>query len=255
MGCSFSGPSIVAGLKEEPPMAEFMVLIHESEIAGGGLPPGKTQDLIEEQAAYEQKLRAAEAFVDGERLRPSSEGRRVSRDREQGARVEVGPFDEPTLGAYYVLQASDLDAALELAAQCPFPPGAGAEVRPVMNGHFEPDKTSQKGRLFAFAVLGSAANERSWIDVMDRIDERTRACFPEHQFRGGARLEAPSRGRHISATGGRRAVLDGPFLESKEVIGGLFFLRMASLGEAIEWASASPFVDHGTLEIRELWRS
>jgi hypothetical protein len=236
-------------------MAEFMVLIQESDADGGELPPGETRDLIEQQAAYEQKLRAVSAFVDGERLRPSSEGRRVRRDRERGLCVEVGPFGEPTLDAYYVLQATDLDAALELASQCPLPPGSQASVRPVMSGQFEPDKTSHQGRLFAFAVLRSAPDERSWIEVMDRIDERTSSRFPEHQFRGGARLEAPSCGRHISSTGGRRAIFDGPFLESKEVIGGLFFMRISSLDEAVEWAGTSAFVEHGTLEIRELWRS
>jgi hypothetical protein len=135
------------------------------------------------------------------------------------------------------------------------PPGAQVEVRPVMKGQFEPDKTSQKGRVFAFAVLGTAPDEGSWIDLMDRIDERTQAHFPEHQFRGGVRLEAPSRGQKLDSTGGRRAVFDGPFLESKEVIGGLFFMRMASLDEAVDWANQSAFVEHGALEIRELWRS
>jgi hypothetical protein len=50
-------------------------------------------------------------------------------------------------------------------------------------------------------------------------------------------------------------MLDGPFLESKEVIGGLFFLRMTSIDEAVAWAAESRFVVHGTLEIRELWRT
>jgi hypothetical protein len=59
----------------------------------------------------------------------------------------------------------------------------------------------------------------------------------------------------VASAGGRRAVFDGPFLESKEVIGGLFFLWMASLDEAVDWASRSEFVKHGALEIRELWRS
>jgi hypothetical protein len=44
-------------------------------------------------------------------------------------------------------------------------------------------------------------------------------------------------------------------LETKEVIGGLFFMRMATLDEAVEWAHESEFVKLGTLEIRELWRS
>ena len=47
----------------------------------------------------------------------------------------------------------------------------------------------------------------------------------------------------------------GPFLESKEIIGGLFFLHVASLDEAIEWAAKTKFVEYGALEVRELWRS
>jgi len=235
-------------------MPEYMVLIHEPEAAGATLAARETRVLLERQAAYEQKLRGLSAYVDGERLRPSTEGRRV-RNGDGGPRVDAGPFGEPALEAYYVLAAGDLAAALELVDQFPMSPGAAIEVRPVMKGQFEPEKTSQKGRVFAFAVLGMAPNERSWIDVMDRIDERTQDHFPESQFRGGVRLEAPSRGRQISSSGGRRAIFDGPFLESKEVIGGLFFMRMASLDEAVEWAKTTAFVEYGALEIRELWRS
>ena len=235
-------------------MPDFMVLIHENEASSTGLTPRETRALLDSQAAYEQKLRATAAYRDGERLRPSAEGRRVSR-RDGERRIEKGPFADPTLSGYYVLQAANLEAALELAEQCPSSPGAELEVRPLMKGHLEHDKTGQQGRVFAFGVLGSAANERAWIDIMDRIDERTHDHFPAERFRGGVRLEAPGRGRRVSSSGGRRAVFDGPFLETKEVIGGLFFMRMATLDEAVEWASQSEFVKLGSLEIRELWRS
>jgi hypothetical protein len=235
-------------------MPEFLVLIHERETAGDSLSPQEMRALLERQALYEQTLRASAAYVDGERFRPSAEGRRVRRD-EGGPRVQAGPFAEPTLGGYYVVTASDLDAALELAAECPTPPGAEVEVRPVMKGYFEPDKTSDNGHVFAFAVFGGASNEDSWVEVMDRIDERTHDRFPEGPFRGGVRLEAPSRGRRLGPSGGRRAIFDGPFLEGKEVIGGIFFLRLANLDDAVEWATETAFVEHGALEIRELWRS
>jgi hypothetical protein len=124
-----------------------------------------------------------------------------------------------------------------------------------MKGRHQPDKTSQQGRVFGYAVLGNASNEQGWIDVMDRIDESTQGGFPDDRFLGGVRLEAPGRGRRVASVGGRRAVFDGPFLESKEVIGGLFFMRMASLEEAVDSASRTAFVRHGALEIRELWRS
>jgi hypothetical protein len=102
-------------------MPDFMVLIHESEAGSAGLAPLETRALLEDQAAYEQKLRAAAAYKDGERLRPSAEGRRVSL-REGQRHVEAGPFADPSLSGYYVLQAASLDAALALAEQCPASP-------------------------------------------------------------------------------------------------------------------------------------
>jgi len=235
-------------------MPQFMLMIHEDAASEAALAPSETRALLEQHAAYEQELRAAAAFLDGERLRPSVEGRRVSR-RDETPRVEEGPFGDKALSGYYVVEAPDLDAALALTRRCPASPGAELEVRPLMKGRLHPDKANQPGRVFAFAVLGSAPNEQGWVDVMERIDASTKDGFPVERARGGVRLEAPGRGRRIASAGGRRAVFDGPFLESKEVIGGLFFMRMASLHEAVDWASRSEFVEHGTLEIRELWRS
>jgi len=59
----------------------------------------------------------------------------------------------------------------------------------------------------------------------------------------------------VACTGGRRAVFDGPFLESKEVIGGLFFMCIASVDETVDGASKSALTKDGALEIRALWRS
>ena len=235
-------------------MPKFMVMTLENEAEEQELAPAETKALVEGHAAYERKLRAASAYVDGERLRPSSEGRRVS-IRDGQTRLDAGPFGDKALSGYHVLEAEGLEAAVRLAEDCPRSPGAELDVRPVMKGTLQPDKTSQQGRVFAFAVLGSAPSEQGWIEVMDRIDESTHDRFPEESFLGGVRLQEPGRGRRVASVGGRRAVFDGPFLESKEVIGGLFFMRMASPDEALEWASRSEFVKHGALEIRELWRS
>jgi hypothetical protein len=133
-------------------------------------------------------------------------------------------------------------------------PGTSLDVRPVMKGQFKPEKASHKGRVFAFAVLGNAPNERAWIDVMDRIDSSSDRA-PNERSLGGVRLEAPGRGRRVTSTGGQRAIFDGPFLESKEVIGGVFFMRMTTLDEAVKWAKETAFVKLGAAEIRELWRS
>jgi hypothetical protein len=222
-------------------MPEFMIMV----VGERALAPEETRALVDGRAAYERRLRAVSAWVDGGRLRPSAGGRRV-RVRDDRAQVEAGPF-EHSLDAYVIVRADDLEAAHALAQECPKPPGAVLEVRPVRSAKHCADKCDQQGRTFAFGVLGSAADEPGWVDVMDRMDAASR--FPEGRWQGGVRLHPPVR------TGGHRTFFDGPFLESKEVIGGIFFLRFATLEEAVEWARQTELVRLGALEIRELWRS
>jgi hypothetical protein len=237
-------------------MPDFMILIHEDEREQQRMAPAETQRLIDAHAHYVERLRQAGAYRDAERLRPSGEGRRV-RLRAGRAEVEPGPFagEDRALAGYYLVRAADLAAALALADACPTAPGDLLDVRPLLKGDVRADKTDARGKTFGFAVLGSASDERGWIEVMDRIDADTHDRFLPERFRGGVRLEAPGRGRKVVSQGGKRALMDGPFLESKEVIGGLFFMRWASLDEAVAWAATTRFVEHGALEVRELWRS
>jgi hypothetical protein len=61
-------------------------------------------------------------------------------------------------------------------------------------------------------------------------------------------------GARVELRGGKRTVVDGPFAESKELVGGFYILDVKSLDEAISWALRAPsgmgFDD--VLEIRQL---
>jgi hypothetical protein len=154
------------------------------------------------------------------------------------------------------VQAQTLDEAAQLARECPALASDAVDVRLVKSGKVvEPDKEARRGKIFAFVVFGDATSEEAWITRMDRIDAETRNVFPAASFLGGNRLEPPREGRRVVTRGETRATFDGPFLETKEVIGGFFLLRMTGMEEAVQWACESPFVVHGTLEIRELWRT
>lgn len=51
----------------------------------------------------------------------------------------------------------------------------------------------------------------------------------------------PSRpGAQVGVSGGKRKLLDGPFAESKELVGGFYLIEVKSLEEAIEWAMRCP---------------
>jgi hypothetical protein len=236
-------------------MPDYMLMVLENEAEHAAQSPTAMARLIEERAQFVGRLHGAGKLRDHGRFRPSQEGKRA---RRQGARlaVEGGPFtaDGKALGAFYWVQAASVDEATHLATECPALASDQIDVRPVMKGVAAPDKEARPGKTFGVVVLGNAVTEEDWVEVMDRIDAETHANLPD-SFLGGVRLEPPRSGRRVETRGGRRAMFDGPFLESKEVIGGLFFVRVTSPEEAVRWVADSPHGAHGAIEIRELWRS
>ena len=72
---------------------------------------------------------------------------------------------------------------------------------------------------------------------------------------GGDPLQPSDSAVRISGERGKRKLLDGPFSESKEIIGGYFLLEVKSRDEALEWASRCPAADMGSwsyVEVREI---
>jgi hypothetical protein len=56
-----------------------------------------------------------------------------------------------------------------------------------------------------------------------------------------AGLLPSAEGSRVKFSGGNRAVIDGPFPESKELIAGYWILQVRSMDEAVEWAERFPF--------------
>jgi hypothetical protein len=65
-------------------------------------------------------------------------------------------------------------------------------------------------------------------------------------------LHPPSMGARVSFSGGKPKVTDGPFAETKEVIGGYWMIQVKSKDEAVEWASRCPSSDNEMIEIRQV---
>jgi hypothetical protein len=58
-------------------------------------------------------------------------------------------------------------------------------------------------------------------------------------------------GKLLQSQGGRLAITDGPYSESKEVVGGYFLFRAADYDEAIELTRDCPFLEDGTIVLRQ----
>jgi hypothetical protein len=65
-------------------------------------------------------------------------------------------------------------------------------------------------------------------------------------------LHPPSMGARVSFSGGNPTVTDGPYIESKEVLGGYWMIDVNSKEEAVEWASRCPASDNEVIEIRQV---
>jgi len=65
-------------------------------------------------------------------------------------------------------------------------------------------------------------------------------------------LHPPAMGARVSFSGGKPNVTDGPFIETKEVVGGYWTIQVRSKEEAVEWASRCPASDNEVIEVRQV---
>jgi hypothetical protein len=70
----------------------------------------------------------------------------------------------------------------------------------------------------------------------------------------GEGLHASSKGARIKYSGSERAVTDGPFPETEQLVAGFWLIRTDSKQEAIDWLKRAPFKD-GEVEIRQVFEA
>ena len=66
-------------------------------------------------------------------------------------------------------------------------------------------------------------------------------------------LQASSLGKRVRFSDGKTTVIDGPFAESKELIGGFWLWETRSIEEAVEWLKRAPFEGEKEVEIRQVF--
>jgi len=65
-------------------------------------------------------------------------------------------------------------------------------------------------------------------------------------------LHPPAKGARVKFGGGKPKVVDGPFTESKELVGGFWMIQVKSKEEAVEWAKRAPMLDGDIIEVRQV---
>jgi hypothetical protein len=70
---------------------------------------------------------------------------------------------------------------------------------------------------------------------------------------GSNRLQPVSAATTVRVANGKSQVLNGPYAESKEQLGGYFLIDVPDLDAAISWAARCPAAGHGVVEVRPIW--
>ena len=67
------------------------------------------------------------------------------------------------------------------------------------------------------------------------------------------RLRPIATATSVRVVNGETKVLDGPYAESKEQLGGFYMIDVPDLDTALSWAARCPAVEYGTMEVRPIW--
>ena len=65
-------------------------------------------------------------------------------------------------------------------------------------------------------------------------------------------LTPPAKAARVKFAAGTPKVVDGPFTEAKEMVGGYWMIQVKSKAEAVEWAKRAPMLDGDVIEVREV---
>jgi len=110
-------------------------------------------------------------------------------------------------------------------------------------------------------LLTLYADESGWEQLTQQQQQQgiaAYAAYTEALRSAGAlihanRLRPSATSTTLRTVDGKTQVLDGPFAESKEQLGGYYLIEASDLDVAMQWAGRCPGVQHGAVEVRAVW--
>ncbi len=97
-------------------------------------------------------------------------------------------------------------------------------------------------------------------DRVANMDDRMPTCAAYAEamkkagiYIGGERLRGVTTATTVHVSGGKTHVVDGPYAEAKEQLGGYHVIDVADLDTALAWAARCPSATRGRVEVRPVW--
>jgi hypothetical protein len=101
---------------------------------------------------------------------------------------------------------------------------------------------------------GMQAASKSEIDqAIAAYSAYTEAMKKAGVIVGGDRLRPSTSASTVRVANGKPKVLDGPYAETKEQLGGYYLIDVPDLDAALSWAARCPGASRGIIEVRPIW--
>jgi hypothetical protein len=109
-------------------------------------------------------------------------------------------------------------------------------------------------------ILMAYVQENGWEQLTPEQQKHGMAAYTAYTrsladagvLKVNRRLGFSAGARTLRAKDGKTEVLDGPYSDSKEQLGGFYIIDVNDRAEAMRWAAKCPAIGHGILEVREL---
>jgi len=107
--------------------------------------------------------------------------------------------------------------------------------------------------IYANEAAMLSASKEAADQVMAAYGAYTEAMKKAGVYLGANRLQPTSAATTVRAPNGKSNVLDGPYAETKEQLGGYYMIEAPDLDAALVWAARCPGAAHGAIEVRPVW--
>ena len=161
----------------------------------------------------------------------------------------------------FIVDASSMDDAIAMGKRIPIQTGDTVEVRRLFELEGLPEGKSHTAVSDeSLMMLISFDDEKAWADAgpdalrggMAEAVALSHQLDQRGQYLIAAPLEPSSTGACVRVRDGQQFVTDGPFVETREVLGGYYLISVKSLEVAISIAEQHPGVRFGTAELRRV---
>jgi hypothetical protein len=243
-------------------MTQYLVAIHLPD----DFDPSSVDKAMEhdiDALNEEMEAKGIRLFAGG--LRPARDAKSLRMQPDRKVLVTDGPYLETKehVGGFWILEAADLDEALAWARKAVVACRAPVEVRSFFRSDasvllarrpLKEGMTQYLTTIYLPDNFDPSAQDKEMEGEMDALGEEVAASGVKEVFAGG--LSPASSAESLRAQpDGKVLVTDGPYLETKEHLGGLSIVEAADMDEVLALARKGAVVCRASGEVRSFFRS